>query len=181
MKLHKSINEQRATFSVDTFRPSQSQKNVLLALDDITAAERTATKADVAKNQNEQHAFDALVDLELIEVDEEDKATLTSTGSEVVANIREAEPELAGEEVPMENFKLLKNINATALTEMRGTDGGMQLFTKDDLNFLNNLKNNPKMSVSDNPDLEKKLLALYNGNIPSKIETIVDDVKHYTF
>ena len=161
----------RNTFSADTFRPSESQKTVLLAMDQITASGRAMKKADVTTNKNEQKAFDSLVDLELVEVDEDEVATLTDTGTTVVENIKAADPALAGEEdmgsedmdlgteeePPMENFKLLKGINM--LTEAAFK------FTQDDVKFLK-LVADDKAVIEDDQKLMDKLMDFYAAEMP---------------
>jgi len=205
MDLIQSINEKRNTFSADTFRPSESQKAVLLAMDQIAAGDRAMKKADVTTSANEEKAFDALINLKLIEIDRHDKAILTSAGSQVVENIKAADPELAGEEdmdleaepteeePPMENFKLLKGLN-NILTEKQQLDEMSQksVFTEDDLKFLK-LFSDGKADLEDSPDLLEKLMDFYADEMPygtvtgddeipsdwifDRIDKVIDEVK----
>jgi len=197
MDLIQSINEKRNTFSADTFRPSESQKSVLLVMDQTS--DRTVKKADVTSSSNEQKAFDALVDLELIDVDDDERATLTSAGNAVVENIKAADPSLAGEEdmdteedMPMEKFELLKSINTTLVESTQLEEMQKMSFSADDVKFLE-LFRDDKAEINDNPKLVEKLMDFYADEVPygivtgdegtpdewimDHIDRIIDDVK----
>lgn len=86
------INEIRAAISLDTFRPTASQRDILLDIDRIINQDRKATKGEVVENDNADEALKILINIGLVENDN-DVLTLSNDGKTIVNSIKKEFPE----------------------------------------------------------------------------------------
>ena len=106
--------ESTGTLSVDTFRPTEAQRAVMLNVDKLLATDKQVTEQDALniptedmekkglETSNLEGAYEVLVKIKVFDVDEDGIISITPEGASVVEEVKKTAEEEPSDEMPGE-------------------------------------------------------------------------------